>query len=69
MNGIEKLYLKNNVVYAKSDQNYSVFNLNNESLKSNLTESQFLKENGKLEELKDPHEFHKSHWGWKILFF
>jgi hypothetical protein len=66
-NGITKLYFENEILYAKSENYYLIFNTKKENLES-MNLKVFLEKGGKIEKLLSPDNFHSDYWGWKILF-
>ncbi|WP_159092293.1 hypothetical protein [Aquimarina sp. Aq107] len=68
-NSIDELYKEGNIIYIKGWEQYEIFYLENELLKQNLTESEFIKEGGNLNKLMSPSEFHNQEWGLLTLLF
>lgn len=66
---IDELYKEGNLIYIKGWNEYEIFNIENEMVKENLTESEFVREGGNLNKLMSSSEFHSQHWGLLTLLF
>lgn len=66
-NGIQKLYFEHNILYAKSENVYMIFDTVKEKIEA-LNEKEFIEKNGKIEKLMTLDSFHSAYWGWMLLF-